>query len=212
MTLSNESAETLRFQISAVQWQQDSAGDMKLEPTQDILFFPALLSLEPGTERKVRISAKASPGPVEKTYRIFFEELPPLATAEGADGAQVRILTKMGVPIFLAPQRVVEKAAIESVRLEQGTLRFSIRNSGTVRFAVQSAMVRGVGEDGSTLFERQLEGWYVLAGDVRDYELAIPADVCSKLKSIEIDARTDSAAESAATATGRLEVSAAHCR
>ena len=43
------------------------------------------------------------------------------------------------------------------------------------------------------LFERQLEGWYVLAGDVRDYELAIPADVCSKLKSIEIDARTDSA-------------------
>ncbi|HUP45032.1 MAG TPA: fimbria/pilus periplasmic chaperone [Thermoanaerobaculia bacterium] len=213
LTLSNESQETLRFQISAVHWEQDSAGKMKLEPTQDILFFPALLSLEAGAERKVRVSARTPAGAVEKTYRIFFEELPPLTTTESREGAtQVRILTKMGVPIFLAPQKVVEKATIERARVEQGTLRFSVKNEGTVRFGVQGVKVRGVGENDAILFEHELDGWYVLAGTERTYELPIAADVCGKLRSIGITAQTDSAAESAASAQARAEVSAAGCR
>ncbi|HUP47405.1 MAG TPA: fimbria/pilus periplasmic chaperone [Thermoanaerobaculia bacterium] len=212
LTLSNESKDTLRFQIAAFQWSQDSAGTMKLEPTQDILFFPALLSLEAGAERKVRVSTKASPGAVEKTYRIFFEELPPLATADAGEGAQVRILTKMGVPIFVAPQKVVEKATIDHARLEHGRLRFNVKNEGTVRFAVQGVKVRGADANDATLFEHQLDGWYVLAGTERSYDYAIPADVCPRLKSIHITAQTDSIAEGAAATAGRLEISATNCK
>ncbi|HEU4522322.1 MAG TPA: fimbria/pilus periplasmic chaperone [Thermoanaerobaculia bacterium] len=211
LTLSNESKDTLRFQISAVSWAQDPMGNMKLEPTQDILFFPALLSLEPGAERKVRVSSKTPVGSVEKTYRLFFEELPPLATPEG-QGAQVRILTKMGVPIFLTPQKVSEKATIENARFEDGKLRFDVRNEGTVRFAIQGVKLRGIDANDATVFERQLEGWYVLAGTHRSYELPVPADVCSRLKSILIAAQTDSAAAGAAAATGQVDVPAAACR
>ena len=51
MTLVNESTEELRFQISVASWQQDKQGQMQLSPTDDIVFFPALLSLKAGEER-----------------------------------------------------------------------------------------------------------------------------------------------------------------
>ena len=212
LTLTNESTETLRFQISAFGWAQDPTGKMQLEPTKDILFFPALVTLEAGAERKVRVSAKATPGPVEKTYRIFFEELPPLVTPESNEGAQVRILTKMGVPIFLAPEKPVEQAAIAGGAVAQGTLRFDVRNDGNVRFAVQSVKVRGLGPDDKPLFERQLDGWYVLGGTHRGYQLAIPPDVCPSLKSIDITAQTDSSSPAAAVATSRVDVAGTSCR
>lgn len=212
LTLSNESKDTLRFQISAYHWSQDPAGLMQLAPTEDILFFPALLSLEPGSERKVRVSAKTAAGAVEKTYRIFFEELPSLATAGATQGAQVRILTKMGVPIFVAPQTVTEKAIISNARVEGGKIRFDVRNEGTVRFAVQGVKLRGVDANDSTVFEHQLDGWYVLAGTARNYEFALPAEECSRLKSVMIAAQTDSVSEGAAAATSRVEIPAAGCR
>ena len=96
LTLKNESDQPLRFQISSFVWSQDAKGAMQLTPTEDIVFFPALLSLNPGEERKVRVAATVAAKEVEKTYRIFFEELPPLERPESS-GAQVRILTKMGI-------------------------------------------------------------------------------------------------------------------
>lgn len=212
LTLSNESDQPLRFQISAFAWSQDAVGGMKLDPTQDIQFFPAMLTLDPGKERKIRVSTKLTPGATEKAYRIFFEELPPLVTAATQQGAQVRILTKMGVPIFIAPEKVVERATISNPRVENGKLRFGVRNDGNVRFGIQNVKVRGVGADESTLLEQQFDGWYVLAGTERVYEFAIPPDVCPRIRSISIAAQTDSLAETAAAATARMDVSQAHCR
>ncbi len=106
LTLSNESTEELRFQISAFVWGQNEAGEMQLTPTKDVTFYPPLLVLKPGQERKVRVGTAVPPGAVEKTYRIFFEELPGLQTSQvPAGGAQVKIITKMGVPIFVLQPR-----------------------------------------------------------------------------------------------------------
>src|SRR6266513_6406857 len=113
LTLKNESDQPLRFQISSFVWSQDPKGAMQLGPTEDIVFFPALLSLNPGEERKVRVAATVAATDVEKTYRIFFEELPPLVKPENA-GAQVRILTKMGIPIFVSPGKANIDPSIES--------------------------------------------------------------------------------------------------
>src|SRR5512141_1630359 len=55
LTLTNESGQPLRFQISAFSWSQAPNGDMQLNPTQDISFFPSLLTLKAGEERKVRV-------------------------------------------------------------------------------------------------------------------------------------------------------------
>src|SRR5687768_17676291 len=57
LTLRNDSEETLRFQLTAFGWQQTPAGEITLTPTQDVVFFPALLTLAPKEERRIRVGS-----------------------------------------------------------------------------------------------------------------------------------------------------------
>ena len=136
LTLRNESDETLRFQLTVFKWDQTPQGEMKLDPTQDIVFFPALLSLSPKEERKVRVGATTSFAASEKTYRIFVEELPP--QPGGATQSAVRVLTKMGVPIFLQPAKIQAQGSLNDLMVKEGTFTFNVRNPGNVHFVPQS--------------------------------------------------------------------------
>jgi fimbrial chaperone protein len=170
------------------------------------------LSLNPGEERKVRVAATVSAKDAEKTYRIFFEELPPLQKRE-TTGVQIRILTKMGIPIFVAPAKGSAEASIESVKMQKGTLAFDVRNGGNVHFSLGGVKLQGIGSNGKTLFERQLDGWYVLAGSPRAYSVEVPATDCSKLKKVVIGAQTDvRSLGSAGTITKEFEVSPGSCK
>ena len=191
LTLKNDSTETLRFQIAAYTWTQDTKGAIQLGPTEDVTFFPALLTLSAGEERKVRVATSVSAKDVEKTYRIFFDELPPLETPKETGGAQVRILTKMGIPIFVEPDKGYAEAKVENGKVEGGHLRFDIRNTGNMHFAVQSVKIRGVNAKGEAELEREVEGWYVLPGTPRNYDLELPAGVCGKLKTVSLEVQTD---------------------
>jgi fimbrial chaperone protein len=70
LTISNESDETLRFQLAAFRWSQGAAGEMELEPTDDVVLFPRLLTLEPHRERKIRVGAAVAFAASERTYRV----------------------------------------------------------------------------------------------------------------------------------------------
>jgi fimbrial chaperone protein len=212
LTVLNESTEELRFQISAFTWTQDRQGAMKLDETKDITFFPALLTLKPNEERKVRVGTKSFATDTEKTYRIFFEELPPLVNKAESSGASVRILTKMGIPIFVAPSKAKPDAAIDAAAVNGGKLTFDVANRGNVHFSVQGVKVVGLGADGGRLFERQLEGWYVLPGIPRTYEVEVPRDVCSKLKRVEVEATTDVTDPKFAAVSSRVDVAQPSCR
>jgi len=192
LSLGNESDQELRFQISAFAWDMDDQGQMQLTPTRDIVFFPMLLTLAPGMERKVRVGSATSVGAAEKTYRIFVEELPPAGVTKAASaGSQVSVLTKMGIPIFLEPQHSESAGAIEILGFEAGHLRYRVRNTGNVHFVLQSVRVHGFGATGEDVVDRQSDGWYVLAGGSRTYEETLSADECTRLKSVSIEARTD---------------------
>ena len=60
LTLKNDSAEPLRFELSVFSWSQSPSGEMSLEPTDDIVFFPALLTIAPGESRHVRVGSATS--------------------------------------------------------------------------------------------------------------------------------------------------------
>ncbi|HKB79433.1 MAG TPA: fimbria/pilus periplasmic chaperone [Thermoanaerobaculia bacterium] len=213
LTLKNESDQALRFQITAFSWKQDPKGEVQLGPTDDIVFFPALLSLNPGEERKVRVATTIGATDTEKTYRIFFEELPPLEKPNETAGAQVRILTKMGIPIFVEPPRERTEATVEAVQFAKGTLTFDVRNAGNVHFGLEGVTLHGSGPNGETVFDRQLEGWYVLAGSPRSYNVQIPAAECSKLKKLVIEARTDDpSVGKSGTITKEFEVPPGACQ
>jgi fimbrial chaperone protein len=169
LTLRNDSTETLRFQLSVFAWTQTPSGEMQLEPTEDIVFFPTLLTLKPTETRRVRVGTATGFDVREKTYRIFVEELPP----EGQVQEGIRVLTKMGIPIFLRPAKEVASATLNDLRQQDGALRFTLTNAGTVHVVPQNIKVRGLACS-KTTFERELDGWYVLAGGRREFEMAFP--------------------------------------
>ena len=91
-------------------------------------------------------------------------------------------------------------------------MQFDVQNDGNVHFGLQGVKVRGMDASGQALFEKQLEGWYVLAGSPRTYSVAVPAEKCSKLKTIVIDAQTDvSSLGRAGAITTQFEVPPASC-
>jgi fimbrial chaperone protein len=194
LTVRNESAEALRFQMSVFTWNQSAKGEIQLTPTRDVVFFPALLTLAPGEERKIRIGTSTPAGLVEKTYRIFVEELPPAVKAEDVakkKGSEVKVLTRMGVPIFIEPASATAGARIEPKTLRSDKLAFEVKNTGNVHFQIRRAVVKGLGPAKESLFERTVPGWYVLAGGSRVFEVQTPKDVCGKTKSLAFKVETE---------------------
>lgn len=192
VTIGNDGERELRFQVSAFAWEQEPDGSMRFAPTRDIVFFPMMLTLGPGQERKIRVGTTAEIGAVEKSYRIFVEELPPVAGREpDASGFQVRMLTKVGIPVFLQPPRSEPNAVVEVQDVAAGRVRFRVRNTGNAHFTLHNVRIQGIGPSGESVLDRQADGWYVLAGGVREFEQAISAEECGRLKTVAIEARTE---------------------
>jgi fimbrial chaperone protein len=192
LTVRNDSTEPISFQISLRAWNQAPDGDMQLSDTKDLVFFPAMMVLQPAEEKKVRVgSAFRTAVSTERSYRIFFEELPPpqvTSTATTtAGGAQVRVLTKMGVPIFIQPPAPVVKGELANVSVGDRSVSFDVRNAGNSFFIVNGATATGLSKAGATTFTKQQEGWYVLAGGTRHFQIAIPAEACASTDRIRLN-------------------------
>jgi fimbrial chaperone protein len=189
LTVRNDSTEPLRFQMSLKAWNQAANGEMQLSDTKDLVFFPALMELQAGEEKRVRVGSTFKAAVItEKSYRIFFEELPPANVAvEQQRGAQVRVLTKMGVPIFIQPPKPVVKGELSEVGVTGGQVIFDVRNVGNAFFTVHGATVTGVGKDGATTFQKKQDGWYVLAGGTRRYQFEIPAAACTITDRVRVE-------------------------
>ncbi len=196
LTLRNSGHETLRFQLSVSAWEETPGGEMGLRPTEDVVFFPQLLSLAPGESRKIRLGSLVSAEVTEKTYRLFIRQLKPLETSQsistGGSAAGVQIITTIGVPVFIQPAAASFRGEVDGMAMSSGVLSFRIRNTGNIHFVVQKMRVQGFGDKGQPVFSREANGWYVLAGGVRDYQLPpLPADECLKTRSVSIQVTTE---------------------
>lgn len=205
LTVQNTSTEPLRFQLNAFSWAQDPAGQMVLTPTTEVIFFPRLLSLVPGEQRIVRVGASVPQGPVERTYRIFVEELPPAFT-QSAPAGQVRVLARMGIPIFIEPRTGRAELRLTPPTLTPGHVAFELRNTGTKHAIPQEIRVRGLGSAGEALWAREADGWYVLAGDHRVYEVPLSREDCARTKTIAVEVKAGEQ-----VLAERLDVAAAAC-
>jgi P pilus assembly chaperone PapD len=179
-----------RVRARTYEWTQRADGGMQLDATDDVTVFPAEVVLAKGGSRRIRLSSVIPTGSVERTYRVIVEEL-------SADGHEV--VGSVALPLFVRPEAVRRSAEIDLVANGATSLQITIRNKGTV-WMRPIATVRALAEDDTEVFRAELDGWYVLAGTRRTYDVALPTDACVKATMIVAEAHVDGGTIEARTA------------
>ena len=158
------------LQVSAMRWTQDAQGKDQYEETSDLVFLPKSLDLAKG-KQLIRVGVEKPITDVEKTYRLFIRETPP-PLDPGQKGAKVAVVVDFGLPVFLMPAKPTRAARFEDIKVEQGLLSLRVVNAGNVRLKFVSFTA------GKSQF-KEFRGWYLLAGNGRQYTASLPRDSCN---------------------------------
>jgi fimbrial chaperone protein len=190
LTLTNQGDHPVTFSMNTYAWTQGASGKIELEPTSDIIFFPQSLSLAAGESRNVRIGSQLASGPVEKTYRIVLDELPPARTMQSTrTGMQIQILSQITIPIFIEPVTARVQMEIDDLAAHKGYLQFQVRNIGSVHVVPELTVIAN-GQNGEQLFTLGPQHvWYILADGARNVNVLLPAKDCHLVRSLSVAAR-----------------------
>jgi len=192
----NSGTDTLNCQIAVKEWNQDPDGKDVYVDAKDIVVFPKIMTVGPNEQRAVRIGIKGPPSMLEKTYRLFAEEIPAQKKANevkpnGKISAGLTIAFRYAVPIFVKPVRPQESAVIEQTGMSRGVVKAMVKNTGNVHVKLSSVTFQGKAIDGKVLFSQDVAGWYILHGQSRPYEVAVPREVCKDVATIAISVQAE---------------------
>ncbi len=191
LTLRNESPAPLSFRVQGLRWTQDASGQERYGEAPELVYFPRLITLPPGQAAVVRVGVRQPPDDIERTYRLFIEELaaPPAAVDEGA---RVRILMRFGAPVFVRPLATRRHLELIDFDLEGPQARWSVRNQGTGHEVFKAVTLRGIAASGTEVFRHDLLAErYLLAGALRRFEAAVPAELCGQLARLVLAITTE---------------------
>jgi fimbrial chaperone protein len=191
VTIENQDQSVLRLQVRAYAWSNDSQGQPVLVPTDDLIVFPTLVDINPMERRSIRIGYSGTAGAKELTYRVALDEMPSIESQlnrNRAPGLQVR--TRVTIPVFFTPLVSSPKAQLDSLAVSHGTLHGRVSNGGNVHATVSTVDIAARDAAGAKVFEKQINGWYVLAGEDWDFQASL-GRACSKVKSIAVTVQSD---------------------
>ncbi len=191
VTVSNEGDDKLTLQMKAMEWSQDAEGKDVYRDSNDILFFPRILLMEPKEEKIIRIGIKTPAAVKERTYRFFLEEIPQPKKDGQSDTAQIAIAVRFGVPIFVKPPKEELKAEITQLALANGIFTATVKNTGNAHFKIGTITISGKNDRGEETFSTKLDGWYLLNGAARTYSTTIPREKCSGTAKLDVTVSTD---------------------
>lgn len=185
LVVNNDDPEkALEMRAKLFEWTQDADGNDRYAESDDLVYFPRIFAVEKQDRRIIRVGLKAPALASEKAYRLFIEEVPP-AKGSQIGGAQVFILLRFGIPIFVRPDKERLGGEIDRVEPARGGAAVVIRNSGNVNFQILSLKVSSRG------FVKQVVGGYALAGASKRIEIQIPRDICRQTNRLQVSLVTD---------------------
>ena len=190
VVITNRATQPVRLQVSLYTWEQSESGEPVLKPTQDVLFFPAMLALNPKEARNIRIGTKLKPNGAEKAYRLYIQELPNPTRSSGADQSTVAMLTKLGVPVFVAPPAPKGHVTLSPLAFDHNKLTFRLGNAGNAHTRVKKLLLTAK-NGAKVLHTQELDTWYLLAGGARRYAVELPPDVCAATSLVEVALESD---------------------
>lgn len=195
ITLNNSGQEKLSFQLNAMEWTQDASGKDQYVETTDVVFFPKMMTVEPGQNGLIRIGSKTPLVPTEKTYRLFIEELPAPSKPEGSPpegtGPQVKFLIRFGAPVFVGPAQPQDLLEITELDIAKGSLRVTAKNTGNRHQVFQGVVLRGLDASGKEVYALTLTDRYLLTGSSKTFTASIPATQCGQITSLVAEVKTD---------------------
>ena len=206
LTMGNtDETQEVSVQAEVLAWSQEDGRDV-YQPTREVLVNPSIFRLPPGGRQIVRLGLQVPAGAAERSYRVFLRQLPrdqALAT-DGAGGAKLQTLLRIGVPIFVPPLQL--RQALQW-RLQAGgtgeggrNYRLMLDNQGSEHIQLTQLVVRR--EGGAELLRKSVSH-YARAGQSAGIELelaALPPDT-----RLHIEAATD-APEPLSTVTATVLV------
>jgi fimbrial chaperone protein len=195
IVVTDQDSVPLRFQLSAYRWDERPDGQMVLEPTEDVIFFPRMFNIQPHQSQNVRVGVLVPAAESEKSYRLVLHQLKSFESPRPAQNTGtttiVNVLTNLSIPVFVEPAAPAARASLDSLALKNGRLTFIVKNSGNAHFRINSLQVDGFGSGARPVFSKSARGWYVLAGGSRDYELELPQNDCTRVTRLDLLVKTD---------------------
>jgi len=173
LTLRNDGPAVLRIELSAVGWRESVDGTMELAPTTALVVRPSLIELAPGAARSIRVGTTARGRAHEQSYRVFVNELPDRSVQR----TNVQVLTRIGVPVFVAPQRASTGARV-ALALDGTAAIVRVHAIGSLHLKLATVTVRGHTPDAAA-WTRAITGWYVLPGVERRFTVDLAGASCA---------------------------------
>ena len=192
--VSNNDANSLQLQVRLFTWALNAAGESVYEESEDLVFFPQLLNIQPKDNHLIRVGIKTPPAEKEKSYILFIEEIPSSLKKSSQDtqpadkpsqGVRIAVAVRFAIPVFVKPQKVQTKAEISEVSLRQGVLSLTVKNTGNTHLTIQQIKLSAQGK-----FAKDIPGKTLLAETERSYQMTIPAEVCSSIDELSILVKT----------------------
>lgn len=180
INVTNDDAMKLNFEIRLMRWSQDENGADRYEPSDDLVYFPRVAVVEPAEKRVIRVGSRGEAPPMERTYRLFIEEMPDPASA-AQKGAGIAVKGRFAIPIFVAPAKGEPKGEFVDIAQARGGVKVRLRNNGNQHYKIDTVTLRSEGA-----VVKEANGWYVLAGATRAFQVPLTGEECGKLSTVEV--------------------------
>ncbi len=187
LRVSNGGEATAHVQFQLFTWSQDAEGDTTREPSKDLLFFPKILSIEPGNSRVVRFGWSQAWPEREKSYRFLIRELPVDTPGETA----MRMVINLDMPVFVPPRKSQQAWRIDPPLMHPDGLHVPVINTGNVHVRLTNVEVQTVDDGGQTLVRETAGGWYVLAGSSFTFVVPLKRADCESASTLIVTAQTE---------------------
>lgn len=184
VVVANNGDERLRFEVSVQRWSMAADGSWQLEPSDDLVVHPLLLEIAPNGKSRLRVGVLEPPlAGREHAYRIELQELQDGATVSGS---QLKMLTKISLPVFVDATDGKPRPVLADATLQATALEFGLRNDGDRYLPPQPLALELRSAAAEVLDRQELQGSYVLAGATFPVKARVPAGLCKRVAAIAV--------------------------
>lgn len=204
--IENTGDKTLAVQVSAKARGFDDKGNEVRNDTQDLTIYPPQFSLDPGKKRLVRVSYVGKADiKTEAAYRLIFQQLPvdfkDPKKKQNAEPVNINFLLRYLASLYVTPENTRAVLDVSEVRIEKGTLYFTLHNSGSAHQVLSRAQI-GLREEGKEIVthnlpeksvEDRLGAENLLPGMKKSYALPLEDRSIDSKKKWTLEIKTDKA-------------------